>query len=212
LQTQQFSRVGETKSRNFEGKFIAATNRELELEKQIGRFREDLYYRLCADRIQTPTLREQLADRPEDLIELTRFIAARLLRQVQEEVDALASEAVAWIEQNIGSDYAWPGNIRELEQCVRNVLIRKSYLPANRSMVSSVTVGSLIKDADSDEHFVKALLAGQLTMDEVTQGYASQVYRQLGRYDLAAIKLGVNWRTVRSKVRQYSKQNSSNRP
>ncbi len=60
LQTQQFSRVGETKSRSFEGKFIAATNRELELEIQGGRFREDLYYRLCADQIQTPTLREQL--------------------------------------------------------------------------------------------------------------------------------------------------------
>ena len=74
LQTQQFSRVGESKSRRFEGKFIAATNRELELEMQSGRFREDLYYRLCADRIQTPTLREQLADRPEDLIELTRHI------------------------------------------------------------------------------------------------------------------------------------------
>ncbi len=153
---------------DFEGKFIAATNRELELEIQSGHFREDLYYRLCADRIQTPTLREQLVDRPEDLLELTRFIAARLLRQVKDEVDALASESVDWIEQNIGSDYAWPGNIRELEQCVRNVLIRKSYLPANRNMGSSVTVGNSTKDAGSNGHFVKALLAGELTLGEVT--------------------------------------------
>ena len=203
LQTQQFSRVGETKSRNFEGKFIAATNRELELEMRSGRFREDLYYRLCADRIQTPTLREQLVDRPEDLVELTRFIAARLLRHVKDEVDALTSESVDWIQRNFGSKYAWPGNFRELEQCVRNVLIRKSYLPANRNIGSCVTVGNSTNDAESDGHFVKALLAGELTLDEVTQGYASLVYNQMGRYDLAASKLGVNWRTVRSKVREY---------
>jgi transcriptional regulator with GAF, ATPase, and Fis domain len=48
LQTQEFSRVGETETRKFEGKFILATNRELELEMQSGRFREDLYYRLHA--------------------------------------------------------------------------------------------------------------------------------------------------------------------
>jgi len=206
LQTQQFSRVGETKSRSFKGKFIAATNRELDLEMQSGRFREDLYYRLCADRIRTPTLREQLVDRPEDLLELTRFIATRLLPQVEEEVDALASEAVAWIEKNIGSDYSWPGNIRELEQCVRNVMIRKSYVPANRVLENSLTVGSSTRNDGSDGHFVRALLAGELTMDEVTQGYASHVYQQLGRYDLAASKMGVNWRTVRSKVRQYRKK------
>lgn len=212
LQTQQFSRVGETKSRSFKGKFIAATNRELELEIQGGRFREDLYYRLCADRIQTPTLREQLVDRPEDLFELTRFIAARLLRHVKEEVDALASESVDWIQRNFGSEYAWPGNIRELEQCVRNVLIRKSYVPANRALGSRVIVGNSIETAGSDENFLKALLACELTLKEVEQGYASHVYHQTGRYDLAASKLGVNWRTVRSKVRQYHAGTSVHRP
>ena len=46
---------------------IAATNRYLAQEITAGRFREDLYYRICADWIATPTLREQLADAPEDL-------------------------------------------------------------------------------------------------------------------------------------------------
>lgn len=176
LQTQEFSRVGESTARAFEGKFIAATNRELELEIQCGRFREDLYYRLCADRIQTPTLREQLVDRPEDLLELTRAIAARLLRDVQEEADPLAAETVAWIEQNLGTDYAWPGNIRELEQFVRNVLIRKPNRPLNRAAGCSVPGGSPITTTGSGEQFVKSLLAGELTLDEVTQGYASHVY------------------------------------
>ena len=85
-------------------------------------------------------------------------------------------------------------------------MIRKSYVPANSVQGNSLTVGSSTRDEGSDGHFVRALLAGELTMDEVTQGYASHVYQQLGRYDLAASKMGVNWRTVRSKVRQYRKK------
>ena len=203
LQTQEFTRVGESKARTFKGKFIAATNRELESEIQCGRFRTDLYYRLRADRIQTPTLREQLVDRPEDLSELTRSIAARVLRHVPEEVDALASESVAWIEQNLGIEYAWPGNIRELEQCVKNVLIRKPNGTPNRTVGCSVPGDSSTQPANSDGLFFKALLAGELTLDEVSQGYASHVYQQTGRFDLAASKLGVNWRTVRSKIRLH---------
>jgi DNA-binding NtrC family response regulator len=212
LQTQEFSRVGESRARTFEGKFIAATNRELELEIQCGRFRKDLYYRLCADQIQTPTLHEQLVDCPEDLFELTCSIAARLLRHVPEEVDALASETVNWIEQNLGTKYDWPGNIRELEQCVRNVLIRKSSRPPKRTVGCSETAADLTKAAGSDEHFIKGLLAGELTLEEVTQEYVSHVYRLTGRFDLAASKLGVNWRTVRSKVRQHREATSDHRP
>jgi transcriptional regulator with GAF, ATPase, and Fis domain len=203
LQTQTFSRVGESRSRTFQGKFIAATNRELESEVRCGRFREDLYYRMCSDRIRTPTLREQLADRPEDLFDLTRSIAARLLRHVPEEVDPLTDESVAWIEQNLRAEYAWPGNIRELEQCVKNVLIRKPDRPQTRTWSCSPADGGEAPSAGTDAKFFKALSAGELTMDEVTQGYASLVYDQTGRFDLAASTLGVDWRTVRSKVRQY---------
>ena len=79
LQSGSFSRVGETKQLKFAGKFVAATNRDLSQEMASHRFREDLYYRLCADMIHTPTLREQVADRPADLQDLTEFIARRLL-------------------------------------------------------------------------------------------------------------------------------------
>jgi hypothetical protein len=64
LQTRTFQRIGEIKPRRFEGKVIAATNRDLDEEIDAARFRSDLYYRICADLIRTPTLREQLADAP----------------------------------------------------------------------------------------------------------------------------------------------------
>ena len=64
LQTRTFQRLGETEPRRFQGKVIAATNRDLATEIDAGRFREDFYYRLCSDVIVTPSLAEQLARRP----------------------------------------------------------------------------------------------------------------------------------------------------
>ena len=52
LQSRTFQRIGETKPRRFEGKVIAATNRDLDEEIGAGRFRSDLYYRLCADVVE----------------------------------------------------------------------------------------------------------------------------------------------------------------
>ena len=89
LQSGSFSRVGDTRLLKFAGKFVAATNRDLSQEMASQRFREDLYYRLCADMIHTPTLREQVADQPTDLQDLAESIAGRLLRD-------LPGEAMRW--------------------------------------------------------------------------------------------------------------------
>ena len=77
LHSRMFQRLGETEPRRFEGKIIAATNRDLAAEMQVGRFREDFYYRICADMIATPTLKEQLAGSAENLRDLALFIARR---------------------------------------------------------------------------------------------------------------------------------------
>ena len=70
IETRRFSAVGDTALREFHGKLIAATNRDLPAEIRAGQFREDLYYRLCADLIQTPSLAEQIRDSPQVLREL----------------------------------------------------------------------------------------------------------------------------------------------
>ena len=138
LQDRRFVRVGETtdRPREFRGKIIAATNRDLAAAMGAGRFRQDFYYRLGDDHIETPSLAEQLTDRPQDLPEMVRFLASHVLGEhvpdadgavdvelCSREADALAGQAIAWIEGNL-KDYPWPGNFRELGQCVRNVMIR----------------------------------------------------------------------------------------
>src|SRR5262249_30706093 len=60
IETRSFHPVGDTASRQFQGKLIAATNRDLAADIRKGRFREDLYYRLCSDQIATPALAEQV--------------------------------------------------------------------------------------------------------------------------------------------------------
>ncbi len=182
LQTRQFERLGESKPRRFEGKIIAATHRDLAAEMAAGRFRQDLYYRLCADIIVTPGLAEQLANNPQELPHLVRFITERLAGQ---EAEPLTRQVVAWVEHEL-EGYAWPGNFRELEQCVRNVLIRGSYRPAGR--------------APSAASWEEGLRAGSLSADELLNHYCRQVYAQAGSYQEAARRLKLDRRTVKSRV------------
>ena len=143
LQERCFVRVGETtdRPREFHGKIIAATNRDLAAAMRAGRFRDDFYHRLCDDHIVTPSLAEQLADRPQDLAQMVRFLVSRILGELapgpdghtdaetrDRDADALTGAAVDWVEKNL-KDYPWPGNFRELSRCVRNVMIRGSYRP-----------------------------------------------------------------------------------
>jgi len=184
LQARVFQRIGETRERRFEGKIIAATNRDLDAEMGAGRFRPDFYYRLCADRIETPGLREQLADSPEELGRLLGVLAHRIAGD--EEGPALAVEAERWITGRLPTDYAWPGNVRELEQCVRNVLVRGSYLPSR-------------VPARADDLALE-LAEGRLTADELLRRYCTDVYARVGSYEETARRLGLDRRTVKAKL------------
>lgn len=187
VQDGKFSRIGEVNQRQFAGKLIVATHRDLAAEMQAGRFREDLYYRICSDRITTPSLRDQLLDRPEALRGLISFISQNL---VESEAEALTDEVEAWINQHVGPDYHWPGNIRELEQCVRNVLVRQEYRPQANLTELHPTLPSWLREIEQ----------GTLSHAELLSRYCTSVYAKLGNYQQAAEVLGLDRRTVRSKV------------
>ena len=188
LQSREFCRIGETVPRRFAGKVIAATHRDLEHEIAAGRFREDLYYRICADRICMSTLREQLADHPDDLGNLIGIVARRVGGPVQAEW--LAEEVERWIVDELGIDYAWPGNIRELEQCVRNVLVHGEYRARRVEP----------RAPDAADELAAQFRSAALSADELLQRYVELVYANAGNLQEAARRLGMDWRTVRTKL------------
>jgi len=183
LQSRTFQRIGDTRELTFGGKIIAATNRDLHGLRGSGRFRDELYYRLCADLIRVPSLHERLRDTPGELRHLIEFIAHRL---VGDEAENLADEVERFIERHLPPVYTWPGNVRELEQCVRNVLIRREYQP--------------IAAGDDARRLAEALEAGGLTADEVLARYCRLVYARCGSFSEAARRLGIDRRTVKSKI------------
>jgi DNA-binding NtrC family response regulator len=185
IETRTFHPVGDTVSKRFPGKLIAATNRDLESEIQNGRFREDLYYRLCSDQIATPSLAAQFADSPSVLRELVVYMARKIAGA---EGDELGDEVITWIEEHLEPDYAWPGNYRELEQCVKNVLIRREYRPSRSA------------DGNVADDFARDIRGGKLTAEELLSHYCAIVYADTGSYEETARRLKIDRRTVKSKV------------
>lgn len=189
LQSRTMQRLGETTTRPFEGKLIAATNRDLAEEIRKGRFREDFYYRLCADTITTPALHEQLAGSPDEMEHLVHFICARVAGE--EEAEALTSEVMRAIAVSPGPAYRWPGNFRELEQCVRSVMLRGTYEPA--------VVGA---HSDARHRIAHNIVSGHFTADDLLRNYCTLLYATSRNYSTVAEKLQIDRRTVRAKVDQ----------
>ena len=188
LQSRGFQRLGESEPRRFAGRIVAATNRDLEAEIRTGRFREDFFFRLCGDQITAPALREQLADAPADLALLIGVIARRLVGDA--EAPAVADEVLTWIQRELGADYAWPGNFRELEQCVRNILLRREYRPRP-------TAGRRGDVPDWDTIFA----GGSWTAEQLLTHYCRSVFARTQNIEETARRLDLDRRTVRAKLR-----------
>lgn len=196
IETRTFQAVGDESNRKFHGKIVAATNCDLSVAIEEGRFREDLYFRLCSDRIVMPSFYEVLQESPEVLPELTLFMAQRVLcgggddgEVSPSEVKTLSEEVEGWIRKELGLDYAWPGNYRELEQCVRNILIHKEYRPLTLS------------HKYSHQAFFDELTAGKLTAEQLLCWYCTVVYWKTESYAETARCLQLDRRTVKSKIK-----------
>jgi DNA-binding NtrC family response regulator len=182
LQTRQFQPLGGTQLRSFLGKIIVATNRNLVKEMKEGRFREDFYFRLCADRIETPTLREILAEDPDELSFLVHYVTCRVAGESESE--SLAQEVCDWVTNKLGREYSWPGNFRELEQCVRSILVHQEYHPQH----------------EQNRDFFEQLEAGTLTAAQVLRHYVTRVYAKTRSYEKTSRMLELDPRTVKKHI------------
>ncbi len=185
LQYRTFERVGETVPRRFEGKIIAATNRDLPALMRDGKFREDFYFRLCSDVITTPSLRQQLSESPEDIDNLINFITTGLIED-KDMRRRLNDDVRTWITEHPG--YDWPGNFRELEQCIRNILLRRHYDPPAGGGEGQI------------DEWLRRIAAAELDESQLLRFYSTLAYSRTGSYQAAATRLGVNWRTIKTRV------------
>jgi formate hydrogenlyase transcriptional activator len=137
LQEQEFERLGSTKTIRVDVRLIAATNRDLRELVETNQFRSDLFYRLNVFPITLPPLRERPADIPELVQFFTRQYAARMRKPIQtiprKTLDRL-------------THYAWPGNIRELQNLVeRSVILTQGselHVPPVELTLPSPSIGT----------------------------------------------------------------------
>ena len=110
LQERRFERLGATRSIEVDVRVVAATNQDLQQLIAEGKFREDLFYRLNVVPITLPPLRQRKGDVPR--------LVAHFLDKFQADEKTISAEAM-----NLLAEYAWPGNIRELENTVERMII-----------------------------------------------------------------------------------------
>jgi DNA-binding NtrC family response regulator len=114
LQEGQYERVGEERTRSVDVRILAATNRNLQMEVEAGRFRQDLYYRLNVVPIEVVPLRK----RKEDIPLLAAHFLERAARKLKVRPARLTQAHLAQLQ-----DYDWPGNVRELQNRIERALI-----------------------------------------------------------------------------------------
>jgi len=114
LQDKMITRIGSSIPRKVDVRIIAATNRKLKNEVQLGRFREDLYYRLNVINIDLPPLRERKLDIPP----ITRFFIQNLCLQFKRDILSISDAAMDML-----CCYNWPGNVRELRNVIENAIV-----------------------------------------------------------------------------------------
>jgi DNA-binding NtrC family response regulator len=164
LQEKQIRRVGSNKPITVDVRLIAATSRDLTREIKAGRFREDLFYRINVVPIHLPPLRERAEEDVPLLVAHFSKLICKNLDRVEPQFDPEAIEALI--------AYSWPGNIRELRNCIERVLvlngakafIRAEDLPPHikgRAATASLPLSPDTMDAAS------ALAGGGHTLEEI---------------------------------------------
>ncbi|HYL10860.1 MAG TPA: sigma 54-interacting transcriptional regulator [Candidatus Acidoferrales bacterium] len=189
LQEQEFERLGGTRTIHADVRIVAATNRDLSALVDEGRFRSDLYYRFNVFPLRMPPLRE----RADDIPLLVRYFVQKYSRRMNKTVESVSTESLQALAR-----YAWPGNIRELENLVERAVIVSSG-PVLRIPVSDLKAP---RAADA----LTGAGAGPTTLEETER---QAILRALGKTNWilggprgAAARLGMKRTTLQSRMQK----------
>jgi two-component system response regulator AtoC len=182
LEERTLERVGGSRTISVDVRLVAATNRDLTLEMQAGRFRVDLYHRLAVFPVRLPSLRE----RPGDILPLAEHLLRAIARELGRGSLALSDRAKAAL-----AGHPWPGNVREL----RNVLERAAILTDG----SRLELDQFERPAVSPAPAARGGSLRELEREAIAQALAASG----GRRKQAAEQLGIGVRTLYEKIKEY---------
>jgi two-component system, NtrC family, response regulator AtoC len=191
IETRQVTRLGSVRPRRIDVRFIAATNRELELEITRGAFRQDLYFRLNGITLTIPPLRLRVGE----IRHLAETFVRQICRDLGRGVPIVPSSIIALFES-----YAWPGNIRELKNMVERAVllcsgsvIGEEHLPLDKLMPSPAVQNTPPPRIETEE------ITAPTERDRIMTALAACA----GNQSRAARLLGIPRRTFVSKLDTY---------
>ncbi|SHI63882.1 Sigma-54 interaction domain-containing protein [Desulfatibacillum alkenivorans DSM 16219] len=192
LQERFFHPVGSHIKAPFHGRVIGATNQKLNELRSSGKFRDDFFYRLCSDVITVPPLRRRIQEDPLELDDLLSHIVSKTVGKPSPELVNMVKKV---IEKNLGPEYPWYGNVRELEQCVRRVLLKKDY-------------GGDKKYAPTDlqSKLAAALETGDMPAQMLMAGYCKLLHARHGTFEEVARRISLDRRTVTKYISEWDQQ------
>jgi two-component system, NtrC family, response regulator AtoC len=211
LEHSEVRRVGSTQPRTVNVRVVAATNRDLEQEVRLGRFRDDLFWRLNVLHITVPPLRERTTD--------ISILADHFLARAGEEgriparpgtknghsASAAAAKTIAPETMALLLAYPWPGNVREL----RNAIHRAATL-SNGPTIQPGDLPERIQQAGQATALVASSSRRHLTIRELERMYIIEVLRQSnGNKSRAAELLGLDRKTLYRKLEEYRAEDPS---
>jgi two-component system response regulator HydG len=190
LQEKEFEPLGSTRVVKVDVRVIAATNKDLEKEIREGRFREDLFYRLNVVPVSLPPLRE----RKEDIPALASHFLCIYREKNKKELREISGKALDLLVR-----YDWPGNIRELENCIeRAVVIARGEIIAPADLPPQIQALSSEKE-DSEVRFPSGI-----SLQELEKALILRTLEDTGgNRSRAAEILGINRRTLQMKLKEY---------
>lgn len=185
IQEREFSRVGATRVMPIDVRIIAATSRNLPDEIRDGRFREDLFYRLCVVPIVLPPLRQ----RREDIPLLAEHFLQKHRSRWRQPMSGFSKAALAALAR-----HDWPGNVRELENAVERAIV--------------LAPGETIMPAELPYHGTPARTSAKIgdsvPLSVIEKEHIAKVFRRHGGNRTATAQtLGIDRKTLRRKIRAY---------
>ncbi|PJC71931.1 MAG: two-component system response regulator [Syntrophobacterales bacterium CG_4_8_14_3_um_filter_58_8] len=199
LQEKEFEPLGGVRTVKVDIRLITATNLELDKEVAAGRFREDLYYRLNVVPIVLPPLRE----RKEDIPQLADHFFTIYREKNRKALRGISGKALDLLVR-----YDWPGNIRELENCIERAVImarEEAIVPAD--FPPQIRMLSMEGERDGFD------IPYGISLDEMERALIVKTLAETGgnRTKTSEI-LGINRRTLQNKLRQYGLNNPPSGP